>query len=821
MAAGPSTDPAPEADPGAGGGGTDAEARSLEVLEWGRIREVLAARCSCAPARALAGELAPLRDADAARERLLETMEARLLVGREGAGSPASGLRDLGEVLDRLERRASLEPEDLLDVASVLETASSARRLLESHAEVAPRLAALASELDDQEPLRREIRRCLDPSGTVVDDASKALAEARRRVVRTAQEVRGRLQSIVSDPELESVLQERFFTMREGRYVVPVRREARSSLPGIVHGRSSSEASFFIEPEGVVEANNEHRIAQEEEREEIARILAALTARTRQGEASLAATFRALARIDFAWARGRLADELEATAPELTDRREIHLERARHPLLALQDPEGVVPNDLRLEEDTSFLVVTGPNTGGKTVAMKTAGLAVLMARAGLAVPAAEGGRLHPFPYVLADLGDEQSLERHLSSFSGHLRRIQQIRRHADPDALVLLDEVVSGTDPQEGAALARALLEDLASKGAHGIVTTHYQELKGLAAEDGRFRNAGMEFDIDRMRPTFRMNYDLPGRSSALAVARRLGLDEQVVARAEELHGEAGVRLDALLEEVETLRRRVDEERAEAARIRKEAERLESERSSEIERLRKRDREILGDAEAQLAAELARAREQASGAARRLERETRRARVEEERRRLKEIEERARRKVRELDADRESPEIAAGAEELSEGDDVWLRRWSKRATVAGPPEGEKVPVMVGVVRMEVPLDEVEPLAGRESAGSGAAPRRRSEPQEVASEEIPFTSQRAGNTLDLRGKSVDESLDAIDRFLDRCLERRVSPVILIHGHGTGTLRRAVREHLADSPYARDYRAGGRGEGEDGVTVVRLS
>jgi len=797
----------------------DPEERSLEVLEWARLCEALARMCGSDPARDRALALRPLREPAASLDLLEETAEAQKRF-ESGDPSPVGGLGDVSAALDKISHHALLEPRDLLDVAALLERAEAARRYFAQYEEEAPRLARLAGGLDDLPRVRGEIRRCLDPSGHVKDEASPELARSRRRIAQQGAEVRSRLDRVLADPSLEHVLQDRFFTLREGRYVVPVRSDARTQLRGIVHGRSSSGASFFVEPEEVVEANNELRIAEEEEREELSRILGRLSGLVGAETEVIGAGFEILVHLDLTWAKARMAHAMEATVPAFTDEENLDLPAARHPLLVLSEGGRVVPNDIRFGEGARFLVVTGPNTGGKTVAIKTAGLAVLMARAGMAVPVAPGARLHPFPLVLADIGDEQSIEEHLSSFSGHLRRILEIRDHAGPGTLVLLDEVVSGTDPQEGAALARALLEDLVSAGARGMATTHYQELKGLAAEDPRFRNAGMEFDLEGLRPTFRLLYDLPGRSSALETARRLGLPPPVVARAEELHGEAGVRLDALIDEVEELRRRVEEEQAGAAEARREVERIAREKEEEVRRLRERDQRYLGEEEARLAETLARAREEVARKAKRLEAEMDRSRVEETRRRLKEIEKESRERIETYRAAGKT--VAPGRlADLREGDTVWLPRFNKKASVLRPPGDEGLFVAVGAVRVTVPLDEVE-LAARGSGRSEAAPARARRPAAQAGrDEVPYTFQLSNNSLDLRGKTVEDTLLEVDAFLDRSLRKRITPVVIIHGHGTGALRRAVREFLRDSPYVSAFRPGKRGEGEDGVTIVSLS
>ncbi|MCL6580524.1 MAG: endonuclease MutS2, partial [Firmicutes bacterium] len=571
--------------------------RTLEVLEFDKVRQLLAEETSFPPGRDAALALMPSTDRGEVERRLRETSEARSLLD-SGQGIPLGGLRDVRAVLDRARAGGLIEPAELLDIAQTCEGASRLRRFFLARAEKCPVLSAVAAELAEFPELVEEIGRSITDRGEVADGASKKLADIRAQSRATLARVRDKLEAIIRSAEYRKALQEPVITLRDGRYVVPVRSEARDALPGVVHDRSASGVTLFVEPLAVVPLNNELRELALQERDEVARILRELTeAVLRQGP-TLLRSLKVLGHLDLCVAKGRLSARLDAVEPALAQEACLDLRQARHPLLRVPPPGRVVPIDVRIGRDFDTMVITGPNTGGKTVTLKTVGLLALMAMAGLHVPAAEGSAVSVFRGVWADIGDEQSIEQNLSTFSAHLENIIGIIRRIDADGgegqLVLLDEIGAGTDPVEGAALAMALLEYFHSSGARTIATTHYSEIKAFAYERPRMTNASVEFDVGTLAPTYRLTIGLPGRSNALEIAARLGLREGLIERARAfLRAEERHDVPALIQRLEEDRARVAEELRAARQAAAEAREMREEQARKWANLRASEEKVL------------------------------------------------------------------------------------------------------------------------------------------------------------------------------------------------------------------------------------
>jgi DNA mismatch repair protein MutS2 len=793
---------------------------ALEALEWGKVVSRLCQHASSEPGRERCAEIFPGTDLDAIRVSLEENRDGRRMLIGEGALS-LEGLKEITPAVEKAVKGAPLSPAELLLVGSTAKTGERTRRFFEDRRGKYPRLAHHANKLPPLRDLADEIDGKIDGAGNILDRASPSLGGLRRQL----QQLRNRLQKtadeIIASPRFARHIQEGYATVRSGRLVIPFRISAKGLFPGIVHDTSQSGQTVFFEPEELVYLNNEIKMAEIEVEREIARILAELSGKVSRLSDELLRCRAILAHMDFLQARCLLAEELSAAEPTVNASGEVNLLSARHPLMVLARKE-VVPNDLALGRPYRCLILTGPNAGGKTVALKTLGLLTLMAMAGLSVPASGDSTVSTFPRVFASVGDEQSVEQDLSTYSAHVRRLNEILSGADRGSLVLLDEVVSGTDPREGAAIARGFLEALADREVRVLATTHFEELKGIAFGDRRFENGSMEFDPEALRPTFRLRLGVPGRSMAMEIARALGFPEEVLSRAKRYLTGEEQKLDEILARLEREREKLAAEAAEFAAKRREAEeekqllatlrdRAREEESKALEKGRQRIREEIRKAEAQLRAVTEELRKE-----KKIETVRKASTV------LREWKEKAR-------AAEEDPAVRAmmsrtaplppGAV-LYPGQRVFLSPLHKEGEVSAPaglPENG-VEVLVGGMKTRVPRDQVRVFAGdRAPAGSAASGTAR-RPEKSASEVYLQTS---GNTLDLRGMFVDDALPEVDAFLDRLSLAQSPHAFLIHGHGTGALKTGVRRHLKASPYAKRFFPAPREQGGDGATIVVLA
>jgi DNA mismatch repair protein MutS2 len=781
--------------------------RSLSLLEFPAVRDRLAAATSFPPSRNLAEALEPSSDPVIVARGLDETDQARsLLEERPGVG--IGGARDIGPAIERAARGGRLEPAQFLEIA---ETLDATARLATSLAdERRPLLRALAQDLHALPALRSTLARSFDPIGELLDTASPRLGGLRAAVRVAYDRLRRRLDALVG-AELGSALQEPIVTLRNGRYVVPVKAEARARVKGIVHDASGSGQTLFIEPLVVVELGNAWREAQVAEAEEIGRILDELSAFVAANAGDLRETLGALARFDFWAAKADLSGEMGAVRAETTDRFDVVLLSARHPGLTGR----VVPIDIRLGEGYTALVVTGPNTGGKTVTLRTLGLLSLMHQSGLHVPAAPGSRLPVWRDVFADIGDEQSIAQSLSTFSGHLRSIIRIVASAGPGTLVLLDELGAGTDPTEGSALAQALLDHFIRAGALVAATTHYAELKAYAHTTPGVRNAAVEFDLETLSPTYRLSIGLPGGSQAFAIAERLGLDETIVDDARSRLTESQRTFEATLAAIRTTEGETSDalDRARAAELRA----TEQLRVAEEERRRaRRERdEAVRAARAEAERIVEDLRTEVSTTRQTLERETLTAAALDE-------------AVGRAEADLGRLPVVDGVSE-PEPEPVVPRTWrlgERARSRSGGWEGRiaalerggrRATLEAGGMRVTVDVDDLV-------LASDPAPTPASEREAVATSSGSALrlekARHVASSLDIRGARVEEALEALARYLDDAGLAGLTKVMIIHGMGTGALRDAVRAEASGHPLVRSLRPGERGEGGDGATIVEL-
>ncbi len=793
---------------------------TFQALEWEKVVARLCAHASSGPGRERCAAVGPSTDLEAIRVSLEENRDGRRMLGDDGP-LPLSGLAEIAPLSEKAAKGTPLSPQELLLVGRTARTGERVRRFFEDRRGKYPRLARHAKEIPALKELADEIEWKVDEQGNVPDRASPALGPLRRQL----QLLRGRLQKtaeeILSSPRFARHLQESYATVRSGRLVIPFKASAKGLFQGIVHDTSQSGQTVFFEPEELVYLNNEARMAEIEVEREVSRILAELSAKVGARDEELLRCRGLLARLDLIQARSLLAEELSAAEPSVNDSGEVALLSARHPLLVLGS-RMVVPNDLRLGRPYLCLVLTGPNAGGKTVALKTLGLLTLMAMAGLSVPASPDSSLSVFPRIFASLGDEQSVERDLSTYSAHVGRLNEILSGADRGSLVLLDEVVSGTDPREGAAIARAFLEALADREVRVLATTHFEELKGIAFGDRRFENGSMEFDPVHLRPTYRLRLGVPGRSMAMEIARSLGFPEEILARAASYLSGTGAQLDEVLSRLERERERLSAEVSETAARRKEAE---GERRA-LEALREKAREehsrVLSQARQKVREEVRRAEEQLRSVSEELRRDRKVETVRKASALLREWKERAGRVE-------EDPVVRAMVSRtaplppeasLHAGQRVYVATLRKEAEVAarsGPGERE-VEVRAGGIKLRVSREQVRVFPGEARAAESLSGRA-SRPGEEGAPEVFL--QTPANTLDLRGMYVEDALPEVEAFLDRLSLEQAPHAFLVHGHGTGALKAGVRRYLKGSPYAKRFLPAPREQGGDGATIVLLA
>lgn len=791
--------------------------RYCTAVELPKILERLAKLCTCEDSRALALKLEPERTLGDANRLLEKTVDANTLTNRYSTPS-LGGMHNCGSILQRAKIGAKLSMGELLRVADILRAIESMARWRDQLEDGAASLEFLLDCVTAIPSLRRDIVDSIVSEDEMADSASGELAEIRRKIRQAGAKAREVLEHMVRSQTYQKFLQESIITQRDGRFVVPVKMECRSEIRGLVHDTSSSGATVFIEPMAVVEANNEIRLLQNKEQAEIDRLLYAFSEQVGACADRISGSYDALVELDLYFAKSRLADEMHASVPLFNTKGIVDLRKARHPLIA---KEKVVPIDLRLGGEFDTLVVTGPNTGGKTVAIKTLGLLQMMAQCGMMLPVSDGSTLPVYAKLLVDIGDEQSIEQSLSTFSAHMTNIVRILNEADKTALVLLDELGAGTDPVEGAALAVAILEQLRVQGAQVVATTHYAEIKMFALNTPGVENASCEFDVTTLRPTYRLLIGVPGRSNAFAIGERLGLPQHVIESAKEHVSRDNARFEDVVSQLEETRQALENEketamaqRVEAQRASKQAEdtkrAVESERERELERARIQARGIV---------------EQVSAQAQKLIDELDTLRKERENENFAEMAAKAKvnfkadmRKLQDL-ADPVTRKTSVGvthSRPLRRGDMVRLVEMNKEGTLLSAPDGQGfVTVQAGIIKTKVHQSEVALLDvknKRVTVNNTGYTQRGGVDSKI--------SRQVKTELDLRGMTADEAVMEVDRFIDSCVMAHMEAVRIIHGKGTGVLRAAIQRHLKGHRSVKSYRLGVFGEGESGVTIVEL-
>ncbi|MCI8922115.1 MAG: endonuclease MutS2 [Acutalibacter sp.] len=781
--------------------------KNYRALELDKILEMVAKETTCEDGAALARSIEPVYTPAEARRLLEETDAAFVLMAKFGAPS-FYGMKNVTNALRRAQAGGGLGLRELLDIGGTLRAIRSLQQWHSKNAGMHTVLSPRFSILAPNKHLEEKIFTCIQSEEEVSDAASPALAAIRRKIRGAAVRVREQLDKLIHSQTHQKHLQEAIVTQRSGRYVVPVKAEFRGEVPGLVHDTSSSGQTVFVEPMSVVELNNEIRVLRSDEQEEISRILLELSGEAGDFADSLIESYQYAVQLNVIFAKAQLAYRMKAVVPEIDEKGQTELHSARHPLIA---KEKVVPTDITLGQDFDALIITGPNTGGKTVALKTLGLLTLMAMCGLMIPAGEGSRLPVYRHILADIGDEQSIEQSLSTFSAHMVNIIRILDVADGESLVLLDELGAGTDPVEGAALATAIIEELRRKGVRLACTTHYAELKSYALQTDGVENACCEFDVESLRPTYRLLIGVPGKSNAFAISRRLGLEGRIVDRAGELVNEENSSFEQVIERLEERRREMENEleaARKAARQARETMRQSEARQAEAGQRAKRE---IDQAREEASRIVQKTRQQADALLNELDelrRQQNKALSAEQKARL-------RSGLRDLESSADPVRKRRRDDyqlprELRPGDSVVIFDIDKAATVLEAPKDGQVLVQAGIIKTRVQVENLR-LSG-EGQKAKAKPGR-SVTKNVSAPEI-------ATSLDLRGMNVEEGLMEVDAFLDRAARSHVPQVTIIHGKGTGVLRAAVQQHLRRCSQVKSFRLGAFGEGESGVTVVEM-
>ncbi|NLY17499.1 MAG: endonuclease MutS2 [Clostridiaceae bacterium] len=787
----------------------------LKVLEYDKILKKLEERASSSLGKRLALELVPYTDIEAVKQSQKETSDAVNCILRKGS-PPLGGIHDIRNLIRRAEAGGILNPGELLKIADVLRASRNLKGYLtrdKIEMDDTNTVLFLCGGLGTNKALEDRLNQAIESEDTLSDYASPHLASIRRSIRRMQESIKDRLNSIIRSQQNKKFMQDAVVTMRGDRYVIPVKQEHRNQIPGLVHDMSSSGATLFIEPMAVVEANNEIRQLLNKEAQEVERILMEFSGEVANISDMLSTNVELLARIDFIFAKARLSLDLNCTEPVFNTDRRLVIKKGRHPLI---DPEVVVPIDIELGNSFSTLVITGPNTGGKTVTLKTTGLFVLMAQAGLHVPAAENSEMCVFREVFADIGDEQSIEQSLSTFSSHMTNIVHILNNIDENSLALFDELGAGTDPTEGAALATAILDILTERDIRTMATTHYSELKLYAMTAERVQNACCEFDIETLKPTYRLLIGVPGRSNAFAISKRLGLSGDIIKRAHSFLKGEDIQFEELLSDIQKNRIATEKEREEAERARNEIEKIkemsiesrrkiEKEKETIINQARQEARRILLDAKREADEIMDKLKE--------LEKNYRQAVQEHE---IISIKHNIRQKVNELEQQLSESVLprkgfADPPKDLKPGDSVMILNLNRKGTVLDTPDKDgQVQIQAGIMKIKMHISQLRYVDEQkdvvDSIGSSGYTRIKT---------VSICPE-----IDVRGNNIEEATVKLDKYIDEAVVAGLHEVSIIHGKGTGALRKGIHEFLRSHAHVLSFRLGKYGEGETGVTIVKL-
>lgn len=783
------------------------EPRVLKTLEFDKIVALLVEKATCTYGKEKAAQLHPFWRIDEVSAAQKGTAEAATVLRLKGS-VPLGGIRDIRGAVQRARLNAMLAPLELLDIAS---TVSAGRKLKHFLLDMCddhelPLLQGQVERIEGLRELEMEIRRCVDEGGEILDGASVELRQVRQEIRQLEARIREKLDQMTRSSSYQKMLMENIVTIRGDRFVIPVKQEYRHVFGGIVHDQSASGATLFIEPEVIVSMNNKLRELRLREEREIERILYVLTEQVAFAVEALVENIDALTELDFMFAKAQLAWSMKAVCPKLNDRGYLHLKKARHPLIPR---DVVVPVNVELGGEYQAIVVTGPNTGGKTVSLKTIGLLSLMTMAGLHIPAEEESEMTVFSSVFADIGDEQSIEQSLSTFSSHMTNIIHILESMDEKSLVLFDELGAGTDPTEGAALAMSIIDHVLASGARLVATTHYSELKAYAYDRPEVINASVEFDVETLRPTYRLLIGVPGRSNAFAIARRLGLPEHIIEAARGSISDEDNQVESMIASLERNRKTAEAERQKAEALRREAEELRRELEEEKARFaeEKNKRMEKAEDEARIAVQLA--KEEAETIIREL-REMMAEGVEIKEHRLIDAKKRLGNAVLELEKEKvKKPAKAVRATQIKVGDEVMVTTFGQKGTVLEKVGNDEFLVQIGIMKMKVKREDMHVQNSVQQ-----------KPQAAPYTSVKRRSDNIKMDLDLRGYNVEDGIREIEQFLDDALLAGLHSVSIIHGHGTGVLRKGVHEYLRNHRNVKSFRLGGQGEGGVGATIAEL-
>lgn len=785
--------------------------RTFRVLEYGKITEMLSIRAQSSMGKKLCRELKPSSNLLEVKERLDETKEAMEVVLKWGS-LPLDGIKDISESIRKSKVGFTLNPGELLGVSDILRCSRRLKAFMRegSKGELYPIIYEIVDSLIGIKTLEEEIENAIVSDTEISDKASQKLYGIRRAIRDKNGKIRDRLQSMVQS--YSKYLQDPIVTIRGDRYVIPVKSECKGSVPGLVHDQSSSGSTLFIEPMAVVELNNEIKELLLKEREEVERILSALTAKVGENADFLKVNNESLAFLDFLMAKAKFAWDIEGSIPEVNDRGVINIRAARHPLI---NKEVVVPIDIKLGETYSALVITGPNTGGKTVTLKTAGLLTLMGMAGLALPSKDNSQISVFNNVYADIGDEQSIEQSLSTFSSHMTNIVDIIKWVDKKSLVLVDELGAGTDPTEGAALAMAILENIHSKGARIIATTHYSEIKVFAMEKDGFENASVEFSVETLRPTYRLLTGIPGKSNAFEISRRLGLRDDIIDEAKTKISKDAAKFEDVIQNLQNKTTAVERELEETERLKREISELKKEISEKKYKLDTQRDKLVRQAQEEAKKLVKQAKEEADYILREMNELRMKASEAASIREAEEVRKKLKDKLDTMEVkDVDTLEYRDGmvpVDKVKISEEVYVTTLNQKAVVISEPDSKgEVMVQVGIMKINVPLNKLmrDISKKKEAKKTGGAQLVRQKVNSVAS------------SIDLRGQNLEEALYNIDKYLDDAYLANLEMVTLIHGKGTGVLREGIQSALRKHPYVKSIRTGDFGEGGSGVTVVEM-
>lgn len=783
-------------------------------LELPKILLTLSEMTSCEEARLAALSLQPSGDFFEVQKRLSETEAAHILIAKFGAPS-FGGLINVNNQLSRASSGGTLSMRELLDISCDLRVIRGITEWRSKSAGMDTAIDDLFNSLYTNKYLEDKINNAVLSDTEMSDNASPALKDIRRHKRLEESKIRDKLDGMIRSPKYKSSLQDAIITQRNGRFVVPVKAEHRSEVSGMVHDTSGSGATVFIEPAAVIEANNRIKVLESRERDEIERILSELSEEAGSFADTIKISCESAAELNLIFSKAQLAYKMKATMPIINSRGVIELKKARHPLL---DPKKAVPIDVSLGDKYDSLVITGPNTGGKTVSIKTIGLLTLMAECGLFIPANENSSIAVFKNVFADIGEEQSIEQSLSTFSAHMTTIVYISNNVDESSLVLIDELGAGTDPVEGAALAVAVLEDLRRKGAKIAATTHYSELKEYALRTNRVENASCEFSVDTLKPTYKLITGIPGRSNAFAISQKLGLSKEVIDAAAKLISEENTRFEDVVDTLQKTRLEMEKEKEKTAEMQNEIDEIKKKAENELSLAKQKgDKEIL-----MAQNEAKRILENAKRAAASLMMEL--DRLKREQSNEKNASEMARKAKAALkqhlntidDMTYERNDFDGDDDDyvlprpLKTGDNVFVKTLGTEAEVVSLDKNGNAEVKAGVMKMKVKASELRLLTPKKK------PKKQSLYRSVKEKTLPSGK----SSVDLRGESVEEAIADLDMFIDGVLRSGLNELTIIHGKGTGTLRRAIQQHLKDHPNIKSYRTGVYGEGEEGVTIAEL-